>query len=108
MAIAIDVVVVVIPIGAAATIDAVLSAALRARCCHCRVRGSIGGAVVDNNAVAVDAPAAPPIPLSGATDPMAAATTKTCDGTGYAAATVTAAATEEEEYRRRRPPATAG
>jgi hypothetical protein len=108
MAIAIDVVVVVIPIGAAATTDAVLSAALRARCCHCRVRGSIGGAVVDNNAVAVDAPAAPPIPLSGATDPMAAATTKTCDGTGYAAATVTAAATEEEEYRRRRPPATAG
>ena len=74
--------VVVIPIGAAATTDTVISAAVWARCRRCHVGGPVGGAVVDSNAVAADAPAALPIPLSGAADPMAAVTTKTGDGDG--------------------------
>ena len=92
--------VIVIPIGAAATTDAVLYAAVRARCRRCRVGGPVGDAVVDNNAIVANAPAAPPLPPSGVTDPMAAVTTKTCDSTAYAAVMVMAAATEEEEYDR--------
>ena len=95
-AIAISIVVVVIPICAAATINA----AIRTRC-HCRhVWAPIGGVVVDDDAVVADAPAAPPLLPSGATDPTAAALTKTCNGTAAATATATVAtatATEEEE-----------
>ncbi len=96
--IAIGVVVVVIPIGAAGTINAII----RTRCRRRHVWAPIGGVVNNDNAVVADAPAAPPLPPSGATDPTAAALTKTCDGT--AAATTTAMvvtamamATEEEE-----------
>ena len=67
MAIAIGVVVIVIPVGSAATIDT----AIRTRC-HCRhVWAPIGGVVV-----------APPLLPSGAKDPMAAALTTTRNGTG--------------------------
>ena len=85
-AIAIDVVVVVIPIGAAATPNA----AIRTRHHLRHVWAPIGGVVIDNNAVMADAPATPPLPPSGAT--------KTRNGTTLAAATMTATATEEEEY----------
>ena len=96
--IAIGVMVVVIPIGATATINA----AIRTRCRHRHVWAPIGGVVVDDNAVVADAPAAPPLPLSGATDPTAAALTKTRNGTAAATAMAMAAAapamaTEEEE-----------
>ena len=89
--IAIGVVVIVIPIGAAATIDA----AIRTHC-HCHhVWAPIGGVVVDNDAVVADAPAALPLP------PLTAATlTKTWDGTVAATAmamAATAMATKEEE-----------
>ena len=78
---------VVIPIRTAATTDAVLPAAnsadaVRERCHRCRVGGPVGGVVVDDDAVAVDAPEASPLPPSGAMDPTAAATTKTLDGDG--------------------------
>jgi len=96
--IAIGIVVVVIPIGAAATTDAVLYATVQARYRRCRVGGPVGGAVVNINAVAANTPAAPPLPPSGVTDPMAAVTTKNRGGTAFAAVTVTAAAKEEEEY----------
>ena len=97
-AIAIGVVVFVIPIGAAATIDV----AIRMRCCHRHVWAPIGGVIDDDNAIVADAPAAPPLPPSGAMDPKAAALTKTRGGTAAATATATAAtatamATEEEE-----------
>ena len=95
-AIAIDVQVIVIPIGAAATINA----AIRTRC-RCRhVWAPIGGVLVKDDAIVADAPAAPPLLPSGATDPTAAALTKTRNGTAAATATATAAtatATEEEE-----------
>ncbi len=101
--ITICIVVVVIPIFAAATTNTVLPAAnsattVRARCRCCHIRGPVGGVVVDGDAVTAYAPAALPLPPSGVTDLMAAAMTKTRDGTAPAAATVTAAATEEEEY----------
>ena len=88
--------VIVIPVGAAATIDA--ATAIRTRC-HCHhVWAPIGGVVDDDDAVMTDAPAAPPLPPSGATDPTAAALTKTRDGSAAATAAATAAtATEEEE-----------
>ncbi len=96
--IAIGVVVVVIPIGAAGTINTII----RTRCRRRHVWAPIGGVVNNDDAVVADAPAAPPLPPSGAMDPTAAALTKTCDGT--AAATTTAMvvtamamATEEEE-----------
>ena len=101
-AIAIGVVVVIIPIHAAATTDTVLPATdsattVQVRCHHCCVRGPVSGVVV-NDAVAADAPAAPPLPPSGAMDPMASATAKTRDSTVLAVATVTSVATEEEDY----------
>ena len=81
-AIAISIVAVVIPIRTAATTDAVLPAAVRERCHCCRVGGPGGGIVVDNDAVAADAPEASPLPPLGVMDPKAAATTKTLDGDG--------------------------
>jgi len=107
--IAIGVMVAAIPIRAAATTDAILPAAnsttaVPAHCRRCRVGGPVGGAVVDDDAVAADAPEAPPLPPSGVMDPTAAGTTKTCDGTASAVATVTAAAMEEEEYNDGRAP----
>ena len=59
--IAIGVIVIVISICTAATTDAVLpaadsAAAVRARCHPCRVGGPVSGVVVDNDAVAADAP----------------------------------------------------
>ena len=68
------------------------------RCHH--VWAPIGGVVVDDDAVVADAPAAPPLSPSDVTDPMAAALTKTRDGTVAVTATAAAAtamATEEEE-----------
>ena len=98
-AIAIGVVVVVIPIGAAATINTTIRMH-----CHCRhVWDPFGGVVIDDEAVVADAPVAPPLPPLGATDPMAAALTKTRDGTTEVTATataVTAMAMEEEECDR--------
>jgi hypothetical protein len=98
--IAIGIVVVVIPVRAAATTDALLTAANSAAAvrahCHCsRVGGHVGGVAVNNNAVPSDALAAPLLPPSGAKDPMAMATMKTRDSTASAVA-----ATEEEEYNR--------
>jgi len=95
-AIAIGVMVVVFPIGAAATIDA----AIRTRCRRRHVRAPNGGGVVDNDAAVADVPAALPLPPSGATDPTAAVLTKTRDGTAAVTATATAVmatATEEDE-----------
>jgi len=99
-AIAIGIMVFVIPIGAAATIDT----AIWTRCCCRRVWAPIGGVVDDDNAIVADAPAAPPLPPSGATDPTAAALTKTHVGTAAATATAMAMAVtatvmgaEEEE-----------
>lgn len=91
--IAIGIVVVVIPVRAAATTDALLTAANSAAAvrAHCHV----GGVAVNNNAVPSDALAAPLLPPSGAKDPMAMATMKTRDSTASAVA-----ATEEEEYNR--------
>jgi hypothetical protein len=66
--IAIGVVVVVIPIGAAATTDA----AIRIHRCRRRVWALVGGVVVNDNAVPADAPAATSLPPSDATDPTAA------------------------------------
>ena len=102
-AIAISFVFVVIPIRAAATTDPVLPAAdsvvsVWAHCHHCRVRGPVCGVVLDNDTIAADALAAPPLPLSSAMDLMATATKKTCIGTAFAAAVVAAAVMEEEEY----------
>jgi len=95
-AIAIGIVVVVIPIGATATDDDAIRT-----CCRCRhVWAPIGGVIVHDDAGVADAPAAPLLLLSGATDPTAAALTKTRYGTVAATATATAAtatATEEEE-----------
>ena len=72
-AIAVGIVVVVIPIGASSTINA----AIRMRCHRHHIRAPNGGVVVDTeNAIVADAPAAPPLPPSGATDPMAAALTQ--------------------------------
>ena len=83
-------------IGAAATIDAAIWT-----CCRYRhVWAPIGGVVVDNDTVVTDAPAVPPLLPLGATDPMAAALTKTCNVTAAATAmtmAATAMATEEEE-----------
>jgi hypothetical protein len=59
-AIAISIVVVVIPIGAAATTDAFI----RTRCCRRCVWAPIGGVVADDDAVVVDALVAPPLPPS--------------------------------------------
>jgi hypothetical protein len=109
-AIAINVMVVIIPNHAAATTDAVLPAvnsdtAVWARCRPCRIGGPIGGVVVDDDAVVADAPAAPPLPPTDATDLMAVTMMKTHNGTVSAAAMVMAmakamaAATEEEEYK---------
>ena len=86
-AIAIGIAAVVIPIRTAASIYAVLPAAdsagaVRERCHCCRVGGPVGGVVVDDDAVAADAPEASPLPPSGAMDPTAAAMTKTLDGDG--------------------------
>ena len=94
--IAIGVVVIIIPIHAAATTNAAVRMIRRRH----RIVAPIGGAVVVNeDAVMADAPEAPRLPLSDATDPTAAATMKTSDGTTSVAAMATAAvATEEEEY----------
>jgi len=98
-AIAIDVQVIVIPIGIGAA--ATINAAIRTRC-RCRhVWAPIDGVLVKDDAIVAGAPAAPPLlPSSGATDPTAAALTKTRNGVAAATATATAAtatATEEEE-----------
>ncbi len=86
-AIAIGIMAVVIPIRTAATTDAVLPAAdsadaVRERCRCCPVGGPVGGVVVDDDAVTVDAPEASPLPPSGVMDPTAAATTETLEGDG--------------------------
>ena len=65
--IAIGVMVLVIPIGAASTTNA----AIRTRRCRHRVWAPVGGVIVDNDAVMVDAPVAPLLLPSDATDPMA-------------------------------------
>ncbi len=88
----------VIPIGAAATIDA----AIRTRCCRRHVWAPIGGVIDDDDAIVAVAPAAPLLPPLGGMDPKAAALTKTRGGTAVATATATTAtatamATEEEE-----------
>jgi hypothetical protein len=96
-AIAIGIVVVVIPIGAAATTNATI----RTRCCCRSVWARIGGIVADDDAVAADALVAPPLPPSDVTDPTATVTMKTRDDTTSAAAmamAMAAAATEEEDY----------
>ena len=72
-AIAIGIVAVVIPIRTAATTDAVLpavnsAAAVREHCHHCRVRAPVGSVVVNDDAIAADAPEASPLSLSGAMD----------------------------------------
>ena len=102
--IAIGIVVIVVSIRTSATTDAVLpaadsAAAIRASCNPCRVGGPVGGIVIDNDAVAADAPAASPLPPSGATDPTAAATMKTLVGNtaATASATATRATVTEEE-----------
>ncbi len=109
-AIAIGVMVIFIPIRTAATTDAVLpaadsAAAVRVHCHPCPFGGLIGGIVVNNNTIAVDALAASLLPPLGAMDPTATSTTKTLDGTAAATAAApapaamaaTATATEEEE-----------
>ncbi len=89
--------IIVIPIDAAATINA----AIRTRCHRRHVWAPIGGVVDDDDAIMADAPAAPPLPPSGVTDPTAAGLTKTRDGTAAATAMAMAAtATEEEECDR--------
>ena len=100
-AIAIRIVVVVIPIGAAATTNATI----QTRCCCRSVWAPIGGIVADDDAVAADALVAPPLPPSDVMDPTAAVTMKTRDDTTSAAAmamvmAMAAAAMEEEDYDR--------
>jgi len=85
--IAIGVVVVVIPIGAAATIDAAIWTHRRRQ----HVWAPIGGVVNDDDAIVADTPTAPPLLPSGTMDPTAAALTKTRDGTAAATATAKAA-----------------
>jgi hypothetical protein len=96
-AIAIGIMVIVVHIRTAATTNAILpatdsAAAVRARCHRCHIGGPVGSVVVDDDVA-----------------PMAAATTKTLDGTAAATATATATvmaatamatATEEEECNR--------
>ena len=84
-AIAIGIVAVVIPIRTAATTGAVLpttdsAVAVRERCRCCCVGGPLSGIVIDDDAIAADAPEASPLPPSGAMDLSAVATTKTLDG----------------------------
>jgi len=55
------------------------AAAVQEHCRRCRIRGPVGGVVVDDNAVAADALEASPLLPSDAMDPTAAATTKTLD-----------------------------
>jgi hypothetical protein len=119
-AIAIGFVVIVISIRTAATTDAILpaadsAAAVRARCHPCQFGGPVSGIVVNNDSVAADAPAALPLPPSGATDPTVVATTKTLDCTVTATATVMAtaataatAARGMQRMLRRRPPTPPG
>jgi hypothetical protein len=109
-AIAISVVVIVIPIRTAATTDDVLpaansAAAVRVRCHPCPFGGLIGGIVINDDTIAADALATSPLPPLGTTDPTDTSTTKTLDGTMAATATApvpaamaaTALAMEEEE-----------
>ena len=96
--IAIGVVVVVIPIGAAGTINAII----RTCCCCHYVWAPIGGVVNDDGAVVADAPAAPPLPPSARRTQWLQPLTKTRDGTAAATTmamvvTTMAMATEEED-----------
>ena len=86
-AIAIGILDVVIPIRTAATTDPILPAADSAaavweHCRRCHVGGPVGGIVINNDAVAADAPEASPLPPSSAMDTTAEAMTKTLDGDG--------------------------
>jgi uncharacterized membrane protein YgcG len=87
MAITISIVAIVIPIRTAVTTDALLpaadsDAAIRERCRRCRVGGPVGGVVVNDNAIAADAPEASPLPLSGVMDLTVTATKKNLGGDG--------------------------